>query len=154
MYPDVGPSALVAAPAYTGCCTVSDQPDHRPARRMTPVPRRVGYARTKPDQDDLHKAVVELRQLGVEAALVFTDRGSSARGKDRAELQLAIATAQPGDVLVVASLARLGRSHHDLAAIIDVLQDRLVTLEVAGQALEQITRGRNGGLCRHSCRLT
>ena len=69
---------------------------------------------------------------------MFTDRGSNARGKDRTELQAAITAANPGDVMVLASLARLARSHHDLAAIIDTLQNHQITLKVAGQTLEQI----------------
>ncbi len=70
---------------------------------------------------------------------MFTDRGSSARGKDRTELQAAITTGQAGDVMVVASLTRLARSHHDLAAIIDTLHNHQITLEIGGQPLKQIT---------------
>lgn len=139
MYPEDGPRSTVDVLSHDASAPVVDQSRHRPVRRPTPPRQRIGYARTKSDQDDLHQAVMELRRVGVESALVFIDRGSRCRGKDRDELQSAIAAAGPGDRLVVASLARLARSHHDLAAIIDALQQRGVTLEVAGHAFDEIS---------------
>lgn len=90
---------------------------------------RIGYQRVSTlDQN-------EARQLdSVEVEKMFIDRAS---GKDRNRPQLAacIEFAREGDVVLVHSLDRLGRSVTDLREIIAELNAKGVTVEVVSQGL-------------------
>lgn len=91
--------------------------------------QRVGYVRVSTTMQNTE------RQLdGVELDRVFEDKAS---GKDmnRPALQDALAYVREGDVLIVHSLDRLGRSLPDLSEIVATLTKRGVTVEFVKERL-------------------
>lgn len=85
--------------------------------------RLIGYARVSTGDQDLNLQVDDLE--AAECALVFTDKGSGAKG-DRPGLEKCLSALQPGDSLVVWRLDRLGRSMQHLVSVITDLKERNV----------------------------
>ncbi|MCL2875233.1 MAG: recombinase family protein [Betaproteobacteria bacterium] len=87
----------------------------------------VGYMRVSTDNDrqstDLQRDA--LLAVGVDARHLFQDRASGARD-DRPGLVKALEYLQPGDVLVVWKLDRLGRSLPHLLNIVNSLKEKQV----------------------------
>ncbi len=87
----------------------------------------VGYMRVSTDNDrqstDLQRDA--LLSMGVDARHLFQDRASGARD-DRPGLIKAMEFLQPGDVLVVWKLDRLGRSLPHLLDIVNSLKEKQV----------------------------
>jgi DNA invertase Pin-like site-specific DNA recombinase len=75
-----------------------------------------GYARVSTDGQSLEAQRQHLRGAGCEK--VFAETVSGAHS-DRAGLKKAIATLEPGDVLIVTRLDRLARSSRDLLNVLD-----------------------------------
>jgi DNA invertase Pin-like site-specific DNA recombinase len=74
----------------------------------------VGYARCSTTHQDTQAQIDALLAAGVSQAQLFSEYISGAAPfAERVQLQAAIAACQPGDVLVVAKLDRLGRSMQD-----------------------------------------
>lgn len=82
----------------------------------------IGYARVSTDDQTPALQLDALRRAGVTE--VFEDRGVSGTARDRPGLQRALAALQPGDVLVVWKLDRLGRSLADLIGLITALGEQ------------------------------
>jgi DNA invertase Pin-like site-specific DNA recombinase len=79
-----------------------------------------------------------LQAAGVDARHLFEDRASGAKD-DRSGLTKALAFVQPGDVLVVWKLDRLGRSLSHLLAIVTTLKDRQVAFRSLTEGMDTTT---------------
>ena len=71
---------------------------------------------------------------------LFTDHASGAR-QDRPGLTQALAALQPGDILVVWRLDRLGRSLNHLLTVVDTLKARNVGFRSLQEAMDTTTPG-------------
>lgn len=78
----------------------------------------VGYARVSTNEQETRAQLDALRRAGVRK--VFEEKTSSVG--PRLELQRAVASMKPGDVLVVWKLDRLARSLKDLLHLLEALQ--------------------------------
>ena len=94
--------------------------------------RLVGYARVS-TADQNPGLQIDALQAAC-CAQVFTDRGASGATANRPQLQAAISALQPGDVLVVWKLDRLGRSLRELLLLLDGLRAQ-------GVAFASLTEG-------------
>ncbi|MDP9025403.1 MAG: recombinase family protein [Candidatus Eremiobacteraeota bacterium] len=72
-------------------------------------------------------------------SVVFGDHGISGAVRDRAGLDAALAEVQPGDVLVVVALDRLGRDLGDLVRIVEQLRERGVNLITLRESIDTTT---------------
>lgn len=85
----------------------------------------IGYARCSTVGQDLACQLAALEAAGVPADRQFREKISGAAPlADRLELQRALAALQPGDVLVVSKLDRIGRSMEDCVSRVAELLDR------------------------------
>lgn len=100
----------------------------------------VGYMRVSSDSDrqstDLQRDA--LLAAGVDARHLFEDHASGAKD-DRAGLTKALAFVQPGDLLVVWKLDRLGRSLSHLLEIVNTLKDRQVSFRSLTEGMDTST---------------
>lgn len=100
----------------------------------------VGYMRVSSENDrqstDLQRDA--LLAVGVDARHLFEDHASGARD-DRPGLAKAMEFLQPGDVLVVWKLDRLGRSLSHLLAIVNSLKDKRVAFRSLTENLDTTT---------------
>lgn len=92
-------------------------------RKSSPPPRRVGYARVSTGRQDLGAQIAELEAAG--CTEVFAETISTRTDdRDRPELQSCLAALQPGDVLTVSKLDRLGRTQAEVIARLHQLQQQ------------------------------
>lgn len=100
----------------------------------------VGYMRVSTDNDrqstDLQRDA--LLAAGVDARHLFQDRASGARD-DRPGLSKALEFLQPGDVLVVWKLDRLGRSLPHLLDIVSSLKEKQVGFRSLTESMDTTT---------------
>jgi DNA invertase Pin-like site-specific DNA recombinase len=100
----------------------------------------IGYMRVSSDNDrqstDLQRDA--LVAAGVDARHLFEDRTSGAKD-DRPGLAKALAFVQPGDVLVVWKLDRLGRSLSHLLTIVTTLHARQVAFRSLTEGMDTTT---------------
>ncbi len=100
----------------------------------------IGYMRVSTDNDrqstDLQRDA--LVAAGVDARHLFEDHASGAKDS-RSGLAKALDFVQPGDVLVVWKLDRLGRSLSHLLTIVKTLQERQVAFRSLTEALDTTT---------------
>ena len=100
----------------------------------------VGYMRVSTDNDrqstDLQRDA--LLAAGVDARHLFQDRASGARD-DRPGLTKALEYLQPGDVLVVWKLDRLGRSLAHLLDIVNSLKEKRVGFRSFTESMDTTT---------------
>lgn len=89
--------------------------------------RLVGYARVSTQDQTPRSQVKALTEAGVEPKLIFKDTASGA-ATDRPGLEACLKALQPGDVLVVYRLDRLGRSLRHLVDLVDEMQKKQVGL--------------------------
>lgn len=89
---------------------------------------KIGYARVSTSEQNLDLQHAALEEAGCEA--IFSDRASGASVYGREGLSFAIAHCNPGDILVVWKLDRLGRSMFELIEIIKELNERGAGLQV------------------------
>lgn len=98
----------------------------------------IGYARVSTRGQLLDR---QLDALGVAGCLrVFTEK-LSGRTAERPELVKCLDYLRPGDTLVVVDLSRLGRSLHDLLALVASLRKRGVGFRSLHEALDTTTPG-------------
>jgi len=83
----------------------------------------LGYARVSTVKQDLDRQVDALHQAGIPPERVYLDRKSGAT-IDRPGLAAALAYARAGDVIVVHTLDRLGRTVRDTLNLIHDLAER------------------------------
>ncbi|MBU2733106.1 recombinase family protein [Acidithiobacillus ferridurans] len=100
----------------------------------------VGYMRVSSDTNrqttDLQRDA--LLAAGVDARHLFEDRASGAKD-DRPGLAKVLAFVQPGDVLVVWKLDRLGRSLSHLLTIVSTLRERHVAFRSLTEGMDTTT---------------
>ena len=77
--------------------------------------RLFGYARVSTHQQSLDIQVKALREAGVAASRIFTDKASGGDG-DREGLRLLRVKVEEGDLILVKKLDRLGRDTADMIA--------------------------------------
>jgi len=83
----------------------------------------LGYARVSTAKQDLDRQVDALQQAGVAPQRIYLDKKSGAT-TDRPGLRAALAYARSGDVIVVHTLGRLGRTVRDTLNLIHSLAER------------------------------
>lgn len=83
----------------------------------------LGYARVSTAKQDLDRQVDALHQAGIPAERIYLDKKSGAT-TDRPGLKAALAYARDGDVIVVHTLDRLGRTVRDTLNLIHDLAER------------------------------
>ena len=79
--------------------------------------RLFGYARVSTNQQSLDIQVKALREAGVAASRIFTDKASGG-DVDREGLRLLRVKVEEGDLILVKKLDRLGRDTADMIALI------------------------------------
>ncbi len=92
--------------------------DFRYAGRM-----ELGYARVSTAKQDLDRQIDALRQVGIAPERIYVDKKSGAT-TERPGLTAALAYARQGDVIVVHTLDRLGRTVRDTLNLIHDLAER------------------------------
>jgi DNA invertase Pin-like site-specific DNA recombinase len=109
---------------------------------LMPVPEAagalVGYGRVSTRDQHLDRQLSALDSAG--CLRVFADK-LSGRNVDRPELWACLDYLRPGDVLVVVSLDRLGRSLDDLLAIVGGLRKRGIGFRSLHESLDTTTPG-------------
>jgi DNA invertase Pin-like site-specific DNA recombinase len=83
----------------------------------------IGYARVSTAKQDLDRQIEALRSVGIPDRYIYVDRKSGST-TNRPGLQEALDQARDGDVIVVHTLDRLGRTVRDTLNLIHDLQDR------------------------------
>ena len=83
----------------------------------------LGYARVSTAKQDLDRQIDALRQVGIAAERIYVDKKSGAT-TERPGLTAALAYARQGDVIVVHTLDRLGRTVRDTLNLIHDLAER------------------------------
>jgi DNA invertase Pin-like site-specific DNA recombinase len=86
-------------------------------------PMELGYARVSTAKQDLERQVDALTQAGIAAERIYLDKKSGAT-TDRPGLRAALEYARDGDVIVVHTLDRLGRTVRDTLNLIHELGER------------------------------
>lgn len=105
-----------------------------------------GYARVSTDDQDATPQVDALRRAGVDPMNLVVEQASGAR-QDRPGLARMLAQLDPGDVLVVWKLDRLGRSLSHLVQVVDELRRRGVEFRSLTESLD--TTSPSGRLLFH-----
>jgi DNA invertase Pin-like site-specific DNA recombinase len=85
----------------------------------------LGYARVSTVKQDLDRQIDALEQVGIPRNRIYVDRKSGAT-TDRPGLREVIAYAREGDVVVVHTLDRLGRTVRDTLNLIHELSERKI----------------------------
>lgn len=85
----------------------------------------IGYARVSTAKQDLDRQIDALRQEGIAGKYIYVDKKSGST-TNRPGLQKALDQAREGDVIVVHTLDRLGRTVRDTLNLIHDLQEREV----------------------------
>lgn len=98
--------------------------------------RMIGYARVSTEGQSTAAQVEQLRAAGCE---VILRENASGGDRDRPELARALATARPGDVLVVAKLDRLARSMLHLLETVEDLDRRGIGFRSLGDPVDTTT---------------
>jgi DNA invertase Pin-like site-specific DNA recombinase len=99
---------------------------------------KIGYARVSTDDQNMSLQLDALAAAGCEK--VFQDEISGAATK-RPGLDAALAALQPGDVLTVWRLDRLGRSMPHLVAVVNDLAQRGIGFQSITEAMDTTTAG-------------
>lgn len=86
---------------------------------------KIGYIRVSTEHQETARQEAIMEQYQVER--IFAEK-MSGKNADRPELKAMLEYVREGDTLYIESISRLGRSTRDLLNIIDVLQQKKVTL--------------------------
>lgn len=86
---------------------------------------KIGYIRVSTEHQETARQEALMKKYQVER--VFAEK-MSGKNADRPELKTMLEYVREGDTLYIESISRLGRSTRDLLNIIDVLQQKKVTL--------------------------
>ena len=86
--------------------------------------QKLGYARVSTTEQNLERQLDMLRQSGAE--IIFQEKMTGTK-RDRPELNR-LAHIAPGDVVIVESLSRLGRSTKDLIELVELMGEKGVQL--------------------------
>lgn len=72
-----------------------------------------GYARVSTREQNEERQIIALREYGVQDRYIFMDK-QSGKDFDRPAYQRMIKNLKPGDLLIIKSIDRLGRSYEDI----------------------------------------
>ena len=98
-----------------------------------------GYARVSTTDQSLQRQVDEMVKFGVAAVDIFSDKKSGKTFADRTGWHDLVKQLEPGDMVVVHSLDRLGRSLEEVIRIERELREMDVTLKVLAQDINTST---------------
>lgn len=96
----------------------------------------IGYCRVSTDQQNTNLQMDALKEHG--CGRIFTETASGAQ-RDRPQLKAAIDFAREGDVIVVWSLSRLGRSLRQLIETIENLEERKIGFRSLKEKIDTTT---------------
>jgi DNA invertase Pin-like site-specific DNA recombinase len=99
---------------------VPEKPYEQDLRYAPPV--ELGYARVSTAKQDLDRQIDALQSAGIAPERIYLDKKSGAT-TDRPGLRAALEYARPGDVIVVHTLDRLGRTVRDTLNLIHELAE-------------------------------
>ena len=94
-----------------------------------------GYARVSTENQSLDRQTDALTAVGIKEENIYKEKMSGAKS-NRPRLNALIETVEKGDVVVVESLSRLGRSAQDLLTIMQTLSDKGVILKSLKEQLD------------------
>jgi DNA invertase Pin-like site-specific DNA recombinase len=94
----------------------------------------IGYARVSTGEQNPDLQLDALNRAG--CARIYTDKGRGGSGRSRPQLDKCLAELQPGDVLTVWKLDRLGRSLPHLVAVLEDLHGRGVGFVSLTEAID------------------
>lgn len=83
----------------------------------------IGYARVSTADQNLDGQLDALKDAGVKTRNIYQEK-ITGKTKDRPELRRCLDELEPGDVLIVAKLDRLGRSMIDLVGIVQEIESK------------------------------
>lgn len=98
----------------------------------------IGYARVSTKQQSTDRQEVDLLAAGVRHDDLYIDRGVSGARASRPQFDRALDALIQGDVLVITTLDRLGRSTQNMLAFADVLRHRGAGLRVLNLGGENV----------------
>lgn len=110
----------------------------KPPKRPSAGPRLVGYARVSTADQNPQMQIDALTKAGVHEDNIWWETASGVSRRRRA-LDMALADARHGDVLVVWKLDRVGRSLLDLLAIMKRLEDNGVGFKSLTEGIDTTT---------------
>ncbi|MGP9527096.1 recombinase family protein [Glutamicibacter sp. AOP5-A2-18] len=84
----------------------------------------IGYARVSTADQNLDGQLDALVEAGVKTRNIYQEKKSGKSAKDRPELNKMLEELEPGDVVVVAKLDRLGRSMIDLVSTVKKIEEK------------------------------
>lgn len=85
----------------------------------------IGYARVSTEQQNLDRQIDALNKYGIDE--LYTEKMTGTK-TDRPELDKVKLRCRPGDIIVIESLSRLGRSTKDLLCLIDEFNNNGIQL--------------------------
>lgn len=96
-----------------------------------------GYCRCSTDdtKQDVNRQVREVKQLGAEPKLIYTEYESGTK-RERVELDKLIDVVADGDTVVTTEVSRLSRSMKDLIDILDIFKDKKVKVVIGAFVLD------------------
>lgn len=109
-------------------------PTTDPATAPAPTGAVLGYARVSTTAQHLDRQLAALEAAGVPADRLFVDKATGAHTQ-RPGLQALLAYARPGDVVLVYTLDRLGRSLRDTLNLVHDLRERGIGLRTLGDPI-------------------
>lgn len=101
----------------------------------------IGYARVSTGDQDTRLQIDALNAAGVEAARIYQETASGARGTHRPALAAALRALRKGDTLVVWKLDRLGRSLEELIDTVRGLEAKGANLRIITMQIDTATPG-------------
>lgn len=101
--------------------------------------KRVGYARVSTSEQKLDMQLDALEQINCD--LVFSDQGVSGMKASRPGLDKALKALEPGDVLIVFKLDRLGRSVMHLSDLLAKFQNEDIHFYSMAEGINTTTSG-------------
>lgn len=101
--------------------------------------RMIGYARVSTGEQKVGMQVDALLSAGVAEEDIFLDEGVSGTKRTRPGLDACLAALQPGDILVVYRIDRLGRLAGFLLTVLDDLQARGIGFKSLTEGIDTTT---------------
>lgn len=111
------------------------------------APMDIGYARVSTNKQDVTRQLDALAAAGVASEHIYVDKKSGAT-RNRPGLQEALRQARPGDVIVVHTLDRLGRTVRDTLNLVHELKERCVGIRTLADPLGIDTSNPDGPMAQ------
>ena len=107
----------------------------------------IGYARVSTPKQDVARQLDALAAAGIDSEHVYVDKKSGAT-RDRPGLHEALRQARPGDVIVVHTLDRLGRTVRDTLNLVHELKEHGVGIRTLADPLGIDTSSPDGPMAQ------